>query len=293
MNLGRRRRRRQSAFVVAAAVAVAGNVVVDNSVGDVLTASTPRHPSAPLGTLSSPTTSSSEGSPEDGRSSALLGECGGVDPPAGCLGFFAPPSLAIIGVGTPLAGSDATPPAFECIGGEVASFVGHRATADEFGFDAPPMLACPACTCGGVDAGRAGAGTEAPSLAIATASGVRWIGFAASPASVVSLPESEGDARGGPRRGFPPVGGSCRARASCVAPRGGRPPRRPSWRAGDRLRMRMGADAGDGRSAERTERIAGLKSAEHAPRGGRASSAETTRGGNDASGCEQLVTRQL
>ena len=27
----------------------------------------------------------------------------------------------------------------------------------------------------------------------ATASGVRWIGFAASPASVVSLPESEGD----------------------------------------------------------------------------------------------------
>ena len=137
-----------------------------------------------------------------------MGECGGVEFAAGCLGFFAPPSLAIIGVGTPLAGSDASPPldseSFELyIGGELASFVGHRATAtDEFAafedvppmeimFEPPIMLVLP--TRGGVDAGRAGAGTEAPSLAIATASGVRWIGFAASPASVVSLPESEGE----------------------------------------------------------------------------------------------------
>ena len=128
-----------------------------------------------------------------------MGERGGVDPGAPSGFFFATPSLAIIGVGTPLAGS-------ECIGGEVASLVGHRATAtDAFAIDAiPPMLLFAAAfpTCGGVDAGRAGAGAEAPSLAIATASGVRWIGFAASPASVVSLPESEGD---GARRSGPGV----------------------------------------------------------------------------------------
>ena len=67
----------------------------------------------------------------------------------------------------------------------------------------------------------------------------------ASPASVVSLPESEGaTARGGPAAGSP-AGWRILPGAGCGAVRGVRPPRRPSGARAERLKTRMGEPTRD------------------------------------------------